>query len=479
MAAVLEVDGPGPHGDHRHEMEEEPIDLTGLSPEERWRVEHARMHAKHRGHEAMHAEMVLILIVTLVVAQILLVQWKQRHPRSYNLVTLFQMWVVPLYFTAKLHWWRFLVIWVLFSVITAFITFRATRKPLERTTPRLVYKWFLLLYKLSYTTGIVGYIGVMLTLFGINLLFRIKPEDGMDFGVSLLFYGLYYGVLSRDFAEMCADYMASTIGYYNASGMPTKHLSNEICAVCGQKIFVDVNEEGIIENTYKLSCNHVFHEFCIRGWCIVGKKQTCPYCKEKVDLKRMFSNPYPSTTQREIVNRVDMQPAFLQVVAAEVEVDTGFNMHFRISLTLILLHCLTAVMPKNRTKNQGSKRTSPFIIAPLKGTLTAKIGEPLELTCKANIGRWRHSTIIYWLANNQFIEERYTDGRVTEGKERVQAKNRTTLLKKNLKFTQTKQEDFKVTFTCVVLNPVGTSVKNITLVDMMEVSGSSTLKPNA
>jgi hypothetical protein len=42
------------------------------------------MHAKHRGHEAMHAEMVLILIATLVVAQLLLVQWKQRHPRSYN-----------------------------------------------------------------------------------------------------------------------------------------------------------------------------------------------------------------------------------------------------------------------------------------------------------------------------------------------------------------------------------------------------------
>lgn len=36
-----------------------------------------------------------------------------------------------------------------------------------------------------------------------------------------------------------------------------------------------------------------FHEFCIRGWCIIGKKQTCPYCKEKVDLKKMFCNPYP------------------------------------------------------------------------------------------------------------------------------------------------------------------------------------------
>ncbi|XP_072466395.1 E3 ubiquitin ligase RNF121 isoform X1 [Notamacropus eugenii] len=287
MAAVVEVEVGGAAG----ERDLEEVDLSDLSPEERWRIEHARMHAKHRGHEAMHAEMVLILIATLVVAQLLLVQWKQRHPRSYNMVTLFQMWVVPLYFTVKLHWWRFLVIWVLFSAVTAFVTFRATRKPLVQTTPRLVYKWFLLIYKISYATGIVGYMAVMFTLFGINLLFRVKPEDAMDFGISLLFYGLYYGVLERDFAEMCADYMASTIGFYSASGMPTKHLSDSVCAVCGQQIFVDVNEEGIIENTYRLSCNHVFHEFCIRGWCIVGKKQTCPYCKEKVDLKRMFSNP--------------------------------------------------------------------------------------------------------------------------------------------------------------------------------------------
>lgn len=86
--------------------------------------------------------------------------------------------------------------------------------------------------------------------------------------------------------------MRSILKFYSESGMPTKHLSDSVCAVCGQQIFVDVSEEGIIENTYRLSCNHVFHEFCIRGWCIVGKKQTCPYCKEKVDLKRMFSNPW-------------------------------------------------------------------------------------------------------------------------------------------------------------------------------------------
>lgn len=44
--------------------------------------------------------------------------------------------------------------------------------------------------------------------------------------------------------------------------MPTKHLSDSVCAVCGQQIFVDVNEEGIIENMYRLSCNHVYPALC-------------------------------------------------------------------------------------------------------------------------------------------------------------------------------------------------------------------------
>ncbi|KAG2465461.1 RING finger protein 175 [Erpetoichthys calabaricus] len=277
------------------DVDNQQVELSKMFPEDHWKVQHERMHAKHRGHEAMHAEMVLILIAALVIAQIVLVQWKQRHCRSYNLVTLLQMWVIPLYFTVKLYWWRFLSTWGMFSVITSYVIFRATRKPLSGRTPRMVYKWFLLIYKLSYAVGILGYMAIMFTMFGFNLFLRIKTEDSMDFGVILLFYGLYYGVMGRDFAEICSDYMASTIGFYSRGGMPSRSLSNDICAVCGQQIFVNLNEEGIIENTYQLSCNHIFHEFCIRGWCIVGKKQTCPYCNEKVDLKMMLNNPWERT----------------------------------------------------------------------------------------------------------------------------------------------------------------------------------------
>lgn len=48
------------------------------------RLEHIQMHEKHRGHESMHAEMVLILFATLIVSQVALVHWRKRYPHSYH-----------------------------------------------------------------------------------------------------------------------------------------------------------------------------------------------------------------------------------------------------------------------------------------------------------------------------------------------------------------------------------------------------------
>ena len=39
---------------------------------------------KHRGHDLMHAEMFLILFGSIMVAQILLFLWRQKHSRSYQ-----------------------------------------------------------------------------------------------------------------------------------------------------------------------------------------------------------------------------------------------------------------------------------------------------------------------------------------------------------------------------------------------------------
>lgn len=75
-----------------------------------------------------------------------------------------------------------------------------------------MYKWFYFIYKLSYALGIIGYILIVFTFFGLNIVMNVKPHVWMDWGMLFIFYGLYFGVLGRDVAEICADTMASHIG---------------------------------------------------------------------------------------------------------------------------------------------------------------------------------------------------------------------------------------------------------------------------
>ena len=141
------------------------------------------------------------------------------------------MWIIPLVLSIKNHWWRFPCIWVVFSSITSLVTKRAVEKPIQGTTPRMVYKWFLLIYKVSYCVGIFGYITMMATFLGLNLIFAVKPTTWMDLGLMCMFYALYYGVMSRDLAEICTEKMAASIGYYKCDkGIPDKHLEKDVCA---------------------------------------------------------------------------------------------------------------------------------------------------------------------------------------------------------------------------------------------------------
>lgn len=47
-------------------------------------MRHRMVDEKHRGHDLMHAEMILILFASIGIAQVLLFLWRFKHRKSYQ-----------------------------------------------------------------------------------------------------------------------------------------------------------------------------------------------------------------------------------------------------------------------------------------------------------------------------------------------------------------------------------------------------------
>uniref|UniRef100_A0A0N5B8P5 RING-type domain-containing protein n=1 Tax=Strongyloides papillosus TaxID=174720 RepID=A0A0N5B8P5_STREA len=271
------------------------------SAEIQWQKEHEEMHRKHANHDVMHAEILIIFIIALIFFQLILIWWKAKNFKSYQLVSLLGLWAIPFFVAITKYWYRFIFTWVIFTVFNIYLYRKTSQPHISGKIPRLVYKWFLFLHKMSYFLGVVGYLIMMLTLLGLNTIFSLKANDCLDAGILFLCYGLYYGVLIKDLAEITSEKMACKIGYFTSDGLPKKVLENNICAICGDKLNLtgqllrtdkDFDDDNDAEAVHALSCQHLFHEYCLRGFVIVGKMATCPYCKEKINYSATFKNPW-------------------------------------------------------------------------------------------------------------------------------------------------------------------------------------------
>ena len=95
----------------------------------------------------------------------------------------------------------------------------------------MVFKWFMLMFKVSFYVGTFGFITITSTFLGLNILFGGHPSIWMDSGIMCLFYSLYYGIMVRNLGKMCCEKMVTSIGYYKGDkGIPNKHLEKDVCA---------------------------------------------------------------------------------------------------------------------------------------------------------------------------------------------------------------------------------------------------------
>ena len=223
----------------------------------------------------------LILIILALCIQVIVHFWRQKHFRSYQIFTLLLLWLVPLIVSLGSRYVRFVFIWSAVSFLFVYHLWLALGRGSSRmspNTPRQVYKFFKLISNITFFLVTGGYFALLMGVF-----LNIPITFFYDLAFHAMFYGLYFGVLGRDLIELVSDSMASTIGYHNPEGMPLKGLQPNTCAICG----------GLTSSEpFELNCSHVFHNSCIRGWSILGKKEMCPYCKERIDLAPFRENPW-------------------------------------------------------------------------------------------------------------------------------------------------------------------------------------------
>jgi len=75
----------------------------------------------------------------------------------------------------------------------------------------MVYRWFLFIHQITYVVGVIGYVILVLLLSGLVYAFPNMAAYIIELSLSLIFYGMYFGVLGRDFSELCVDHMAASM----------------------------------------------------------------------------------------------------------------------------------------------------------------------------------------------------------------------------------------------------------------------------
>ncbi|KZS16992.1 RING finger protein 121 [Daphnia magna] len=222
----------------------------------------------------------LIFVSTALVVQIGIILWRKSHPRSFDVATFCALCLIPSITAFILSFWWFLILWGIFFSISIMAYLKARfEKPLLPSTPGLIFRWFYFVHYCSFVFSFCGSLAYTLGLYvGSNYWL-------IDLSARVLLYGVYFGLVGRDFAMHITDNLFVRPTYpTERSLLPYHNADLFCCSLCGYYMSK--------ETKCSLSCQHAFHENCVRGWYMIGKKSTCPVCWEKVDYQLHDRNPW-------------------------------------------------------------------------------------------------------------------------------------------------------------------------------------------
>ncbi|KAH9411850.1 hypothetical protein HK407_03g06020 [Ordospora pajunii] len=201
------------------------------------------------------------------IIQTIFTVWKKVSSRTHDIcVFLILMFFPPAFFVYARSY--FLPgIWAGFMGFILISCFKMLKSQHDKEAMRRTYAIFKRLFIIS-NSGI--FVGQALTF----ITFYVGTKYLMH-SLSVLLFFVYFGLLSRETIFFLSEMMAVSTGFYSKEGVPGKGNNNSLCMICTKRF------DGV-EKIHTLGCGHSFHEDCIKGWCLLGKKLFCPYCKSRV-----------------------------------------------------------------------------------------------------------------------------------------------------------------------------------------------------
>ncbi|OAG30504.1 RING finger protein 121 [Nematocida sp. ERTm5] len=214
---------------------------------------------------------IIMLAIVFVGTQILASVWKKYHSKSFNVVNISTLVWFPFITGLLSKSYFFISVWLLiaFAHLVAFKDVFMGRRPKVLSTN--VYNIYRAIFQCSLIISILGYLMVAVGFFKENR----KLYSG---GVRCLMFVLYYSLIIRIGLDIVSERASGTI-------LPSKTAKTQgnLCPMCQQEL---------TGKKITLGCKESFHINCIKNWKILGKKDFCPSCKERVDLSEIEMNPW-------------------------------------------------------------------------------------------------------------------------------------------------------------------------------------------
>lgn len=169
----------------------------------------------HADDEGAGRTILWSLIFVMLLSQIGVIQWRLRHPKSYNLATLAALWLFPIGLLIGRGIWvalssPFLYVWTLFTLLMAGLLAAVHARTLAEATPGVVYGVLEFIY--LQCMGIASAVTTicMLLLF-VPPVAAALPETALSIVIFSGAYAVYFAVLVRDMTGVISDVLVARV----------------------------------------------------------------------------------------------------------------------------------------------------------------------------------------------------------------------------------------------------------------------------